>query len=144
LSWFFFLELYKIAMVKVLISSNPNYSINKQNIKQKVKRVLQKHDIDDAEVGIFFVGSKEISQLNKRFMKREGTTDVLSFPMTGGDKVEFVEPDQAKKRLYLGDIFVCCPQAKRQAKKYNLSVSEEIDKLVEHGILHLLGIHHSK
>jgi len=129
-------------MLRTFINSSANYSIDKEKIKKQAKDILQKHKIDDAEVGIFFVGDKKISQLNKRFMKRHGTTDVLSFPMTGGDELDFVEPAQVKKRAYLGDIFVCYPQAKRQASEYNLPVDTEIGKLVEHGILHLLGIHH--
>jgi len=43
---------------------------------------------------------------------------------------------------YLGDVVISYPQALKQAQEHNLLVDEEIDRLVEHGVLHLLGIHH--
>jgi probable rRNA maturation factor len=43
---------------------------------------------------------------------------------------------------YLGDIVVNIDQAERQAVEYENSVEEELAELVEHGVLHLLGVHH--
>jgi probable rRNA maturation factor len=75
-----------------------------------------------------------MTQLNKAWLKRQGTTDVISFPL---DEDKF--PD---KVLRLGDIVISYPQARKQAAAANTTVDEEVNKLVEHGVLSLLGLHH--
>ncbi len=69
-----------------------------------------------------------LSQLNERFKGRNGPTDVLSFP--------FDEED------FLGEIYVSLDRAKEQALQYNATEEEEVQRLVLHGLLHLLGYNH--
>lgn len=76
----------------------------------------------------------EIQKLNKEYLGRDYATDVLSFNVG-----EYTEDGE---EYYLGDIIVNMDQAKRQAQDYGNSVEEEIAQLVEHGMLHLMGIHH--
>ena len=76
-----------------------------------------------------------MKQLNQQWMKREGTTDVLAFPLDGGF-------DEVDGPLMLGDVVVCWPMAVKQAAEQNTLVDEEIDRLVEHGVRHLMGEHH--
>ncbi len=76
---------------------------------------------------------KEIQKLNKEYLNRNYPTDVLSFNM---------DERQADGSYYLGDVIVNVDQAKRQAKAYGNNIEEEVSQLVEHGVLHLLGVHH--
>ena len=62
--------------------------------------------------------------LNRRFAGRDDVTDVLAFGQQGG---------------VLGDVVVCVPVARRQAKAYGHSTARELMILVAHGVLHLLG-----
>ena len=77
-----------------------------------------------------------------KYLKVEGTTDVLSFSQTEtSEKVsEFIEPTD--NGLYLGEVIVSWPQAMKQALERQITVDEEVDFLVKHGLLHLMGIHH--
>ncbi len=77
---------------------------------------------------IIFVDKREIKQLNKRYRKLNKITDVLSFPSEEED--------------YLGDIFICLPQAIKQAEDFQHSLAREIGFLAVHGYLHLLGYDH--
>ena len=63
--------------------------------------------------------------------------DVLSFCQSEGEEM----PD-GEESLLLGDVVVCYPQAKRQAVSFKKLLDDEIEFLVLHGVLHLLGIHH--
>ena len=74
-----------------------------------------------------------MKKLNKEYLNRDYTTDVLSFD---------IKENQDDGSLYLGDIVVNKDQAKRQAKDYGNDLEEEISELVGHGVLHLLGVHH--
>src|SRR3984885_7121746 len=71
----------------------------------------------------------ELRRLNREFRKKDHATDVLSFP--------------SKQTLgFLGDIAISFQHAKRQAAEYNHTVNTEIEILMLHGVLHLLGMDH--
>ena len=84
-------------------------------------------------ISVKISGDKEIQRLNKKYLKRDYTTDVLSFE---------TKEKQQDGSLYLGDIIVNRDQAARQAKKYDNDLEHEIAELTAHGVLHLLGVHH--
>ena len=84
-------------------------------------------------ISVYITDDKEMKKLNKEYLERDYTTDVLSFE---------IKERQEDGTLYLGDIVVNKDQAKRQAKDYDNDLEEEISELVGHGVLHLLGIHH--
>lgn len=74
--------------------------------------------------------------LNYRYRGLDKTTDVLSFPLTGGLT--------AGVPALLGDIVVCIPKALLQAQEYNVLFYEEVLRLLIHGLLHLVGYDHEK
>jgi probable rRNA maturation factor len=86
-----------------------------------------------AEIGLSFVGERSIRTLNRRFMKKDRPTDVLSFPL--GER----GPDGT---FYLGDIVVAVPVAARQARTKGHGLERELRLLAIHGFLHLLGYDH--
>jgi len=95
-----------------------------------LKNLLKKEKL---YVSVSIVGDAEMQKLNKEFMKKDYPTDVLSFE---------IGEVQETGQFYLGDVVVNKDQAGRQAGDYDNSVEKEIAELVEHGILHLLGVHH--
>jgi rRNA maturation RNase YbeY len=84
-------------------------------------------------ISVYITDDKEMKKLNKEYLGRDYSTDVLSFE---------IKEDQPDGTFYLGDIVVNKDQSKRQAKDYENDLEEEISELVGHGVLHLLGIHH--
>lgn len=134
-------------MHKVLIYNNFKYPINKDSIATQIKKTLKNQKVkSDTIVHVSFVDDLAITRLHKKYLHLSGTTDVLSFPIdelksNKSSRIRFTSPDNKTR---LGDIIVCYPQAKRQAENSKVGVDEEINKLVEHGILHLLGIHHGE
>jgi probable rRNA maturation factor len=75
-----------------------------------------------------------LKKLNRQFLKVDAATDVLSFP--AGE----MDPDTARE--YLGDVVVSLPRAQDQAAAGGHSLSDELQLLVVHGVLHLLGYDH--
>jgi len=124
-------------MIKVLIKADSRYPVDRKKVREKVKQVLKDKGLtQDVEVSLSFVGDRKIKALNLKFRNKKETTDVLSFSQNEG------EPFPEDDILRLGDVVISYPQARKQAGEYHILVDEEIDKLVEHGLLHLLGIHH--
>ncbi|MBI2018837.1 rRNA maturation RNase YbeY [Candidatus Daviesbacteria bacterium] len=137
-------------MINIVVSSDPRYSINKIAIRSVVLEVLQRHRIfGRVEIGISIVGDRKMHELNRRYRGIDSTTDILSFALEDPNpvslqhipRVGFVaSPD---KILRLGDIVISYPQALEDASLDGISVDEELRDLVEHGLDHLLGIHHT-
>lgn len=136
-------------MINIIVNSDPRYNVNKLAIKTAVFQALQRHRISGkVELGINIVGDRKMHELNRKYRGVDSTTDILSFALediSPGSlqhipRIGFVAaPD---KWLRLGDIVVSYPQALEDASMDGISVDEEIRALVEHGVEHLLGIHH--
>jgi len=75
--------------------------------------------------------------LNRRYRGKDKTTDVLSFALQEG-----MFPDIQPK--VLGDIVISVPSASRQAAGAGHPLSREIERLLIHGLLHLLGYDHER
>ncbi|MDP2860995.1 MAG: rRNA maturation RNase YbeY [bacterium] len=121
-------------MVNVLIKSG-QYGINEKRIAAMAEKTAGKNK----NLSVLFCGDGKMRGLNRQYRHLDKTTDVLSF---GKEENVKEQGGWLEEESYLGDIVISYPQAKRNAKKYGLEVDEEIDKLVEHGVWHLLGRHH--
>lgn len=136
-------------MINIIVSSDPRYNVNKFEIKSAVLEILQRHRIGGrVELGINIVGSRKMHELNRKYKGIDSTTDILSFALEDPNpaslqhvpRIGFISsPD---RWLRLGDIVVSYPQALEDAALDGISVDQEIRNLVEHGVNHLLGIHH--
>ena len=84
----------------------------------------------DRGVSVFFCGDRRMAGLNRRWRRKNRSTDVLSFPVA-----------EIGAR-FLGDIVISVPYATRQARRRGDSPAREMDRLLVHGYLHLLGYDH--
>lgn len=94
-----------------------------------------------AELSILLVDSDAMAELHERFMNLPGPTDVLSFPM---DELRSPGPDQPAPRGTLGDIVICPQFTSAQAPENGREPAEEMEYLLIHGLLHLLGHDHAE
>lgn len=93
------------------------------------------------ELTVRLVEPDTIATLNEQWMGKKGPTDVLSFPM---DELTPGRDDEEAPEGYLGDIALCPQVAEQQAPAAGHSTSDEVDLLLVHGILHLLGYDHAE
>lgn len=136
-------------MINIIVSSDPRYFVNKDAIRLAVAEALRKHRISGrVELGVSVIGDRKMHELNRKFRGIDSTTDILSFALEDPSpnslqhvpRIGFVaSPDRI---LRLGDIVISYPQAVEDASLDGISVEEEIRALVEHGVSHLLGVHH--
>jgi len=105
-------------------------------VERTVDALLLALNEDGSSVSISFVRDPAIRELNKSFRGKDASTDVLSFPM-----VEDGDEFAGAERL-LGDIVISVDTAKRQAGDYDASLAREVERLLIHGMLHLLGHDH--
>ncbi len=93
------------------------------------------------ELTVRLVEPDTIATLNEQWMGKKGPTDVLSFPM---DELTPGRDGEEAPEGYLGDIALCPQIAEQQAPAAGHSTSDEVDLLLVHGILHLLGYDHAE
>jgi probable rRNA maturation factor len=99
--------------------------------------VLRMEDAPDAvELSVALVDTAEIARLNSAYRGIEGPTDVLSF---GCDDPEPVDSDEP---IAIGDVVIAPEIAQSQATDLGTTVEAELDLLLVHGVLHLLGYDH--
>lgn len=128
-------------MIEVNLSVGSRYPINRKQLRETAKRVLQEYNIDHAQVDISVVGSRKIKLLNESKLKHKGETDVLSFPQhERNDLNDFPMPEGFPP--HLGDVVISFPEAVKTAKRYGKMVDDQLCFYLEHGLMHLLGYHH--
>jgi probable rRNA maturation factor len=98
-----------------------------------LRRLLRDRKRAGAGVTLLLADDARLRALNRKYLGKDRTTDVLSFPAPGE-----LEPG----RRHLGEIAISVPRAARQARSAGWTLSEEMALLVTHGFLHLLGYDH--
>ncbi|MDQ2650406.1 MAG: rRNA maturation RNase YbeY [Actinomycetota bacterium] len=109
----------------------------------------------EAELSVLFVDESVMADLNKRFMDKDGPTDVLAFPIddpidpgrwpdSGSTGPDREPPEVNELPMLLGDVVVCPAVAARQAPEHAGSYDDELALLIVHGVLHVLGMDHAE
>tara|TARA_B100000989_G_scaffold83945_1_gene60184 strand:+ start:3139 stop:3606 length:468 start_codon:yes stop_codon:yes gene_type:complete len=135
-------------MIKInVITNNNNWFTYIKNPNSYLDRKISKLNLKDKKFSkkkifctLLLSGNKEIKLLNKKFRKKNETTDVLSFPFQ--TKFQLRKKLQNEKEIYLGDIIVNIDKIKN--KKFIKSFKIEFDLLWIHGLVHLFGHDHKK
>ncbi len=113
-------------MVKNLQVTSIDISINKSAVHSLVASIKRELNFKISSLFINFIGSDEMLEVNKKFLKHSYRTDVVAFNYSGEDELD-------------GEILISVEDALLNAKKYKVTHSVELSRLVIHGILHLLG-----
>lgn len=106
-------------MINFEINNLTSKRVDKKFLKKVTEKTLKILKIKLTEISIVLVSDTKIKELNRKYRKINRVTDVLAFDY--------------------GEVFICLPQAKRQAKQFGHSLKKELATLLIHGILHLAG-----
>jgi len=118
---FFVFRSQLILLVTNLTQKRIN-SVFLQRVFEAAKKILGKKI---EEVSLVLAGDDKIKEINKKYRRKNETTDVLSFEE-------------------LNEIFISLPQAKKQAQERKIGLNCELTRLFVHGIVHLAGFDHEK
>ena len=119
-------------MVKLEINRGKDERIDGRQLEAVIdvaRKVLKIRK--NQEISLAFVAPQAIRKINKTYRGKDSVTDVLSFEEFGSGP-------------FIGEILICLPQARKQAKEVGWSLKNELDKLLLHGYLHLIGYDHEK
>jgi probable rRNA maturation factor len=120
--------------VDVFVANEQDRPIDEERLSSITRHALESEDVDDdIEVSVLLVTPAHIRQLNARYAGADYATDVLAFPMM---------EDEEDESVMLGDVIICPEIALKNAKSLGHGLGHELDTLVVHGTLHLLGYDH--
>ncbi len=114
-------------MVKNLTVNSIYKDLNKTLFHKLVSRLKKEFEFEIDSLLVNFVTSEYLLNINKKFLKHHYLTDIITF-------------DYSKNKQKLdSELYISLPEAAENAKKYNVSLEQELMRLVIHGVLHLLG-----
>jgi probable rRNA maturation factor len=107
--------------------------VDTRGLADLARLVLRAEKARDAMISIAFVSPTTIARLNERYLGHTGPTDVIAFALN--DRV-------SPPAVALGDVYICPAVARANARRFGVSMRNEIERLVVHGTLHVLGHEH--
>ncbi len=109
--------------------------LGSQTIKRKLKKLFADLDFHEGELSVLFTDDERIAELNRRYLRRKGPTNVLAFPMLSGTSPHL-------ESGMLGDVVISVDTAVSESQELGEPLQRTVDRLLIHGILHLLGYDH--
>ena len=122
-------------MIHIQVNPSLQTGLKLDTLERAALAVLE-HQTVDGDLTIVLTDDAQLHQLNRDFLGIDAPTDVLSFPAS--------ETDPETIRRYLGDVLVSVPRAGEQARTAGHSLAAEVQLLIVHGTLHLLGYDHAE
>lgn len=115
----------------LIFKQNPSNSVSLSKLRHLALIMYKKEGIPVARrISLVFCSDYAIKKLNTRYRDSSRATDVLSFAIGDAD--------------LLGEIYISLERAKIQARRYETTLHDEIQRLFVHGFFHLLGYDHKK
>ena len=107
-----------------------------ERLPERAAQAVLEHESEslDSELTIVLTDDARLQELNRNYLGIDAPTDVLSFPAS--------ETDPETGARYIGDILISFPRAQSQADAAGHPLESEVQLLVVHGVLHLLGHDH--
>jgi probable rRNA maturation factor len=120
-----------------MIHIESTFTHSKEMIERAVLAALAHQSQSlDSDLTIVLTDDVQLRELNREYLRIDAPTDVLSFPAS--------ESDPETGARYIGDILISMPYAARSAGKGGHGLESEVQLLVVHGVLHLLGHDHAE
>lgn len=118
--------------------------VDSRRLKQTARALLEAVDEADSTLSISIVTDREIQALNRDHRGKDKATDVLSFPLVESTLDPVSAPGDGDHERMLGDVVISVETARRQAQAYDAPLQDEVNRLLIHGILHVLGHDHEE
>ena len=117
----------------VFVANEQEVEVDELRLLNLARHTLAVEDVDEgAELSVLLVTSDHIQQLNSTYASEPHATDVLAFPMM----------EEEEDKVLLGDVVICPAVARQNAARLGHGLVQELDVLLVHGTLHLLGYDH--
>lgn len=94
--------------------------------KEKIMVLLKEENREGGQIQYVFMSDEQLYEMNMEYLKHDTYTDILTFDMSEGDEIA-------------GDMYISIDRVKDNAKNLGVDWEEELDRVMVHGLLHLMG-----
>ena len=122
----------------------PGFAVWKDILNTIFENVLKKvyFGTKSFEVNLLLSNDENVRLLNKHFLNKDNSTNVLSFPQFNSDAISNIDTICNENRLLLGDIIMSYNKIIQESKEFNFKFFDRATHLLIHSILHLFGFDH--
>ena len=113
--------------INIIYNHTFQHSINKKNLKNYCKKVLEYNSYESYQVSLIFIDYDQLREMKKEYFKQDLYTDVIAFNLST------IEEDLE------GEIYLSILMIENNANDYSVSLENELKRVVAHGLLHLVG-----
>lgn len=99
---------------------------NEELIQNWISNCIESYGFNEGEINYIFCDDDYLLKLNVEFLEHDTLTDIISFDYTMG-------------KLISGDIFISVERVRENAKIFNQTVDNELNRVMIHGVLHYMG-----
>jgi rRNA maturation RNase YbeY len=107
--------------------SLPVPEIKRRKMSRWIKQVIAWYRKNPGAINYIFCSDEEILQINRQYLNHDYYTDIITFDYTENDTVS-------------GDLFISLDTVKSNAEKFETDYSDELSRVMIHGVLHLCGL----
>ncbi|MBE0649446.1 MAG: rRNA maturation RNase YbeY [Bacteroidales bacterium] len=104
-----------------------NFQLDRENISEWLENVILKEKSTLGEIGYIFCDDKFLLGINQRFLQHDTYTDIITFPSS------------QEEGIVSGEIYISVDRVKENVTFSNNNFEREMDRVIVHGVLHLLG-----
>lgn len=119
----------------MILNRQKKLKVDTRRAGRVLKRLLKYVQCEDGEVNVVYMDDEGIREFNRRYLRKDRPTNVLSFSMREGS------PDDSRPGI-LGDILISVERASIEAFRARMDMEGMLDYLMIHGLLHLIGFDH--
>lgn len=121
-----------------ILNRQRRQAFDRERLERVAVWLLDALGLQGTELSLVLLSDRGIRELNRQYLRRDRATDVLAFSQREGPLGTGREPG------LLGDVVISLESARRQAAAPGIHWERELDRLLIHGVLHLLGYEHTR
>ncbi len=114
-----------IMKIKIFYEEIESFALQ-ENIQDWIDSAIQNENLQTGEINIIFCSDEYLLKMNKEHLKHDFYTDIITF-------------DYCENSIVSGDLFISKQRVEENAREFATSFRNEINRVVIHGILHLIG-----
>ena len=100
--------------------------LDKRRLRNWIRSAIREEGKKTGELNLIFCSDRALLKINQEFLKHDDYTDVITFDNVEGDMIS-------------GEVFISVERVRENAGLYEVSFQDELDRIMIHGVLHLLG-----
>ena len=112
-------------MIRFYFESTDSFDLKKLEIKNWLNQVISEESFELGDINIIICSDEYLLSINKEYLSHDYYTDIVTFNYCDGKKIS-------------GDIYISVDRIKENAQIYSTSFQNELDRVMVHGVLHLL------